>query len=79
MLNQQPTWPAAGLCACRPYPILTGTVFNPKGEDGYSFYPLEVGPYCQWPQHCSIAMQELVRLCSAIGTSGPLHRVQLWY
>jgi len=36
------------LLACsdtdRPYPILTGTVFNPKGEDGYSLYPLEFSP-----------------------------------
>jgi len=36
------------LLACtdkfRPFPILTGTAFNPPGEDGYSMYPLEFSP-----------------------------------
>jgi len=31
-----------GVFFCRPYPILTGTAYNERGDDGYALYPLEV-------------------------------------
>jgi hypothetical protein len=43
------------LLACtdvdKPFPIMTGTVFNPPGDDGYRLYPLEVRTSCSNPSN----------------------------